>query len=224
MVPAFLFLSLCADHRHGWQGRMAWHERHYVAAGTAHRRTVRAEPEVRRLIEELRWFGISVGAANEPRTQSARIHAAVDVLRPRYVRGPVRARITHYFSERIRLAWIAAKDLLASPRFPAMIEDLMAEERLLRSGVVAGIDGIDNSVVLDALLDRVRSRMRAVEAAGEEDREAENSGESTFTYGLLLQREIDRSAHCSSALPSAYWQSLRNARVMAEVHSGSASG
>ncbi|MGW6621932.1 CHAD domain-containing protein [Nocardia sp. NPDC055002] len=246
---------------------------------SAHRRTVHAEPEVRRLIEELRWFGISVGAAHELRTQSARLHAAVDVLRPRYVRGPVRARITAYFGERTRLAWIAARDLLGSPRFPAMIEDLMAEERLLRSGIVAGIDDVDNAAVLSALLDRVRSRMRAVESAGEEDardaavhalrkairrtryylegvhdlspsrtaqacdgmravqdllgehqdavvakhhliqitREADNAGESTFTYGLLLQREIDRTARCSAELPSAYWRSLRDARVMADL-------
>jgi CHAD domain-containing protein len=250
------------------------------SALSAHRRTVHAEPEVRRLIEELRWFGISVGAAHELRTQSARLHAAVDVLRPRYVRGPVRARISEYFGERTRLAWIAARDLLASPRFPAMIEDLMAEERLLRGGIVAGIDDVDNAVVLSALLDRVRSRMRAVDSEGEEDardaaihalrkairrtryyldsvrdlspsrtaqacegmgavqdllgehqdavvakhhlvqitREAENAGESTFTYGLLLQREIDRTAHCSAELPAAYWRSLRDARVMADLH------
>ncbi|MGF0319759.1 CHAD domain-containing protein [Nocardia fluminea] len=247
---------------------------------SAHRRTVHTEPEVRRLIEELRWFGISVGAAHELRTQSARLHAAVDVLRPRYVRGPVRARITEYFGERTRLAWIAARDLLGSPRFPAVIEDLMAEERLLRVGIVVGIDDVDNAVVLSALLDRVRSRMRVVESAGEEDardaaihalrkairrtryylesvhdlaplrtaqacdglrvvqdllgehqdavvakhhliqitREAENAGESTFTYGLLLQREIDRTARYSAELPSAYWRSLRDARVMADVH------
>ncbi|MFE5474168.1 CHAD domain-containing protein [Nocardia sp. NPDC056541] len=247
---------------------------------SAHRRTVHAEPEVRRLIEELRWFGISVGAAHELRTQSARLHAAVDVLRPRYVRGPVRARISEYFGERTRLAWMAACDLLGSARFPAMIEDLMAEERLLCGGVVAGIDDVDNTVVLGALLDRVRSRMRAVDSAGEEDardaaihalrkairrtryylesvrnlapartaqacggmtaiqdllgehqdavvakhhliqiaREAENADEPTFTYGLLLQREIDRTEQCSADLPSAYWRSLRDARVMADVH------
>ncbi|MEV0857288.1 CHAD domain-containing protein [Nocardia fluminea] len=250
------------------------------SALSAHRETVHADPEVRRLIEELRWFGISVGAAHELRTQSARLHAAVDVLRPRYIRGPVRARISEYFGERTRLAWIAARDLLGSPRFPAMIEDLMAEERLLRGGVVVGIDDADNAVVLSALLDRVRSRMRAVDSAGEEDardaamhalrkairgtryylesvhdlapsrtaqardglrvvqdllgehqdavvakhhliqitREAENAGESTFTYGLLLQREIDRTTRYSDELPSAYWRSLRDARVMAEVH------
>ncbi|MFI1235899.1 CHAD domain-containing protein [Nocardia salmonicida] len=250
------------------------------SALSAHRRTVHAEPEVRRLIEELRWFGISVGAANELRTQSARLHAAVDVLRPRYVRGPVRARITEYFGERTRLAWLAARDLLGSPRFPAMIEDLMAEERLLRGGIVVGIDDVDNAMVLSALLDRVRSRRRVVESAGEEDardaavhalrkairrtryylesvhdlapsrtaqacdglrvvqdllgehqdavvakhhliqitREAENAGESTFTYGLLLQREIDRTTRYSAELPSAYWRSLRDARVMADVH------
>ncbi|MFC9659977.1 CHAD domain-containing protein [Nocardia sp. NPDC127606] len=250
---------------------------------SAHRRTVHTEPEVRRLIEELRWFGISVGAAHEMRTQSARLHAAVDVLRPRYVRGPVRDRITEYFGERTRLAWVAARDLLGSPRFPAMIKDLKAEERLLRGGIVAGIDDVDNTVVLSALLDRVRSRMRAVESAREEDardaavhalrkairrtryylesvhdlapartaqacegmtalqdllgehqdavvakhhliqitREAENAQESTFTYGLLLQREIDRTTQCSEALPSAYWRSLRDARVMEDVHAKS---
>ncbi|MFI7530167.1 CHAD domain-containing protein [Nocardia salmonicida] len=250
------------------------------SALSAHRKTVHAEPEVRRLIEELRWFGISVGAAHELRTQSARLHAAVDVLRPRYVRGPVTARITEYFGERTRLAWLAARDLLGSPRFPAMIEDLMAEERLLRGGIVMGIDDVDNAVVLSGLLGRVRSRRRAVESAGEEDsrdaavhalrkairrtryylesvhdlapsrtaqacdglrvvqdllgehqdavvakhhliqitREAENAGESTFTYGLLLQREIDRTTRYSAELPSAYWRSLRDARVMADVH------
>ncbi|MEU4416522.1 CHAD domain-containing protein [Nocardia salmonicida] len=250
------------------------------SALSAHRKTVHAEPEVHRLIEELRWFGISVGAAHELRTQSARLHAAVDVLRPRYVRGPVRARITEYFGERSRLAWLAARDLLGSPRFPAMIEDLMAEERLLLGGIVVGVDDVDNAVVLSALLDRVRSRMRAVESAGEEDardaaihalrkairrtryyldsvrdldpsrtaqacdglrvvqdllgehqdavvakhhliqitREAENAGESTFTYGLLLQREIDRTTRYSAELPTAYWRSLRDARVMADVH------
>ncbi|MEV4157758.1 CHAD domain-containing protein [Nocardia salmonicida] len=250
------------------------------SALSAHRKTVHGEPEVRRLIEELRWFGISVGAAHELRTQSARLHAAVDVLRPRYVRGPVTARITEYFGERTRLAWLAARDLLGSPRFPAMIEDLMAEERLLRGGIVIGIDDVDNAVVLSGLLGRVRSRRRAVESAGEEDsrdaavhalrkairrtryylesvhdlapsrtaqacdglrvvqdllgehqdavvakhhliqitREAENAGESTFTYGLLLQREIDRTTRYSAELPSAYWRSLRDARVMADVH------
>ena len=250
------------------------------SALSAYRRTVHTEPEVRRVIEELRWFGITVGAANELRTQSARLHAAVDVLRPRYVRGPVPARITEYFGERTRLAWLAARDLLGSPRFPAMIEDLMAEERLLRGGIVMGIDDVDNAVVLRALLDRVRSRRRAVESTGEEDardaavhalrkairrtryylesvhdlapsrtaqacdglrvvqnllgehqdavvakhhliqitREAENAGESTFTYGLLLQREIDRTTGYSAELPSAYWRSLRDARVMADVH------
>ncbi|MFD6397442.1 CHAD domain-containing protein [Nocardia sp. NPDC060249] len=249
------------------------------SALSAHRGAVHAEPEVRRLIEELRWFGINVGAAHELRTQSARLHAAVDVLRPRYVRGPVHARIAAYFGERTRLGWLAARDLLGSPRFPAMIEDLMAEERLLRGGIVAGIDDVDNEAVLSALLDRVRARMRAIESKGEEDardaavhalrkairrtryylesihdlapsrsaqaregmkavqdllgehqeavvakhhliqitREAENAGESTFTYGLLVQREIDCTTQCSVALPAAYWRLLREARVMADV-------
>ncbi|MFF2082771.1 CHAD domain-containing protein [Nocardia sp. NPDC058176] len=249
------------------------------SALSAHRRTVRSEPEVRRLIEELRWFGINLGAAHELRTQSARLHAAVDVLRPRYVRGPVNARITEYFGERARLAWVAARGLLGSPRFPTMIEDMMAEERLLRGGIVAGIDDVDHEEVLSALLERVRSRMRAIESAREEDardaavhalrkairrtryylesvhdlapsrstqaceglkavqdllgehqdaavakhhliqitRTAENAGESTFTYGLLLQREIDLTTQCSVALPAVYWRSLRDARVMADV-------
>ncbi|GGN79341.1 CHAD domain-containing protein [Nocardia rhizosphaerihabitans] len=250
----------------------------------AHRKTARTQPEVHRLIEELRWFGITVGSAHELRTQAAWLLAAADLLRPRYVRGPVRARISGYFADRTRPAWIAGRELLASPRFPAMVEDLMAEERLLRSTVVPGIDDVDNTAVLEALLERVRSRMRAVESARGEDtrdaamhglrkairrtryylesvddvaparnaqacqglaavqdllgghqdaavakhhlmqiaREAENAGESTFTYGLLLQREIDRAAQYSAALPSAYWQALRGARVMADVHLGSA--
>lgn len=246
----------------------------------AHRSALGRQTEIRRLIEELRWFGISLGAAHELRTQSARLHAAVDVLRPRYLRGPVRARTSKYFDARVRPAWTAARDLLTSPRFPAMIEDLMAEERMLRSGVVPGIDDPDNAVVLDALLARVRRRMRAIESARDEDatdaamhalrkairrtryylesvheldparsdqaaeglialqdllgdhqdavvgkhhliqltREAENAGESTFTYGLLLQREIDRTAECAAALPALYWRSLRTVRVMADVH------
>ncbi|MFD5178157.1 CHAD domain-containing protein [Nocardia sp. NPDC058379] len=245
----------------------------------AHRPAVRHRSEVRRLIEELRWFGISVGAAHELRTQSARLRAAVDVLRPRYLRGPVRARMTEYFDTRTKPAWTAARDLLASPRFPTMIEDLAAAERLLRAGAVPGIDDPDNPGVLAALLERVRLRMRAIESARDEDaadaamhalrkairrtryylesvhdldptrstqaadgliavqdllgdhqdavvakhhlvqltREAENAGEPTFTYGLLLQREIDRTAECAAALPDLYWRALRTVRVMADV-------
>ncbi|MEV6361100.1 CHAD domain-containing protein [Nocardia asteroides] len=248
---------------------------------SAHPQAVRRQSEVRRLIEELRWLGITVGAAHELRTQSARLHAAVEVLRPRYVRGPVPERITEYFDTRSRPAWIAARDLLSSNRFPAMIEDLMAEERLLRTGVVPGIDDPDNAMVLAGQLARIRRRMRAVGKARDEDatdaalhdlrkavrrtryylesvqeldparhaqaaaglaalqkllgayqdaavakhhliqltREAENAGESTFTYGLLMQREIDRMAEYGAALPATYWRSLRDARVMADVHS-----
>ncbi|MGS2811402.1 CHAD domain-containing protein [Nocardia sp. MW-W600-9] len=247
---------------------------------SAHRPAVHRGPEVRRLVEELRWFGINVGAAHELRNQEARLHAAIDVLRPRYVRGPVRARMANYFESRTRPAWTAARDLFNSPRFPALIEDLMSEERLLNAGLVPGIDDADNAVVLGALLGRVRRRMRAVESARGEDaadaamhdlrkalrrtryylesvrelnparsaqaadglavvqdllganqdaavakhhliqltREAENAGESTFTYGLLLQREINRTAECAAALSSAYWQSLRTVRAMADVH------
>ncbi|MFC4128442.1 CHAD domain-containing protein [Nocardia rhizosphaerae] len=250
------------------------------SALSAHRPTAHREPEVHRLIEELRWFGIIVGAAHDLGVQSARLHAAVDALRPRYVRGPVRARMSTYFTARTRPAWTAARDLLASPRFPAMIEDMISEERLLRAGLVPGIDDPDNAAVIGALLDRVRVRMRAVESARDEDhadaathelrkalrrlryylesvrdldparsdqaadglvavqdllgdnqdaavakhhliqltREAENAGESTFTYGLLMQREIDRTTACAAALPAAYWRSLRTVRVMADVH------
>lgn len=248
---------------------------------SAHPQAVRRQSEVRRLVEELRWLGIAVGAAHELRTQSARLHAAVDALRPRYVRGPVRARMTDYFDTRSRPAWTAARDRLASSRFPAMIEDLMAEERLLGAELVPGIDDPDNAAVLGGLLARIRRRMRAVGAARGEDatdaamhdlrkavrrtryylqsvhpldparsteaatalvalqdllgeyqdaavakhhliqltREAENAGESTFTYGLLLQREIDRTAELAAALPGTYWRALRGVRVMADLHS-----
>ncbi|MEV0074776.1 CHAD domain-containing protein [Nocardia neocaledoniensis] len=247
---------------------------------SAHPTAVRRQSEVRRLIEELRWLGIITEATHELRAQSARLHAAVDVLRPRYVRGPVRDRMDDYFGVRIRPAWVAARDLLASPRFAAVVEDLMAEERLLQTGVVPGIDDPDNTLVLDALLGRVRRRMRRVGSARDEDatdaalhelrksvrrtryyvesvreldparsdqtvaglvavqdllgehqdavvakhhliqltREAENAGESTFTYGLLLQREIDRTAECAAALHGVYWRALRAARVMADIH------
>lgn len=248
---------------------------------SAHPKAVRRQSEVRRLIEELRWLGITTGAAHDLRAQSARLHAAVDVLRPRYVRGPVRDRMADYFDVRVRPAWIAARDLLASPRFASVIEDLMAEERLLQTGVVPGIDDPDNTLVLDALLCRVRRRMRKIGSARDEDatdaamhdlrksvrrtryyvesvrdldparsdqtiaglvavqdllgeyqdavvakhhliqitREAENAGESTFTYGLLLQREVDRTAELAETLPGTYWRSLRGARVMADIHS-----
>ncbi|MGW5455678.1 CHAD domain-containing protein [Nocardia sp. NPDC003979] len=250
------------------------------SALSAHPRAVSRQSDLRRLIEELRWLGITVGAAHELRAQSARLHAAVEVLRPRYVRGPVRDRMSEYFDTRSRPAWIAARDLLSSPRYPALTEDLMAEERLLRSGVVPGIDDPDNAAVLDGLLARIRARMRAIGKARDEDatdaamhdlrkavrrtryylesvhelspsrnaqateglvalqdflgdyqdaavakqhliqltREAENAGESSFTYGLLLQREIDRTADYAETLPSIYWRSLRGTRVMAEVH------
>ncbi|MFC9962642.1 CHAD domain-containing protein [Nocardia ignorata] len=253
---------------------------------SAHPTAVRRQSEVRRLVEELRWLGITTGAAHDLRAQSARLHAAVDVLRPRYVRGPVRERMAAYFDVRIRPAWTAARDLLAAPRFVTVVEDLMAEERLLHTGVVPGIDEPDNSVVLDALLGRVRRRMRRVGSARGEDaidaamhdlrksvrrtryyvesvrdldpsrsdqtvagliavqdllgefqdavvakhhliqltREAENAGESAFTYGLLLQREIDRTAELVAALPGTYWRSLRTARVMADIHTGTGTG
>ncbi|MDO3646969.1 CHAD domain-containing protein [Nocardia mangyaensis] len=261
-------------------GEMVIAARRARCALSAYRPAVRHEPEVRRLIEELRWFGINVSAAHELRTQAARLHEAVDLLRPRYVRGPVRARMTNYFQTRTRPAWRAARDMFGSPRFPALIEDLMCEERLLNAGLVPGIDDSDNAVVLAALLERVRRRMRAVESARDEDgtdasmhdlrkalrrtryylesvyemnparsaqaaeglaavqdllgqnqdaavakqhliqltREAENAGESTFTYGLLLQREIDRTTICAAGLPAVYWGSLRAVRAMADVH------
>ncbi|WP_043652025.1 CHAD domain-containing protein [Nocardia thailandica] len=250
------------------------------SALSAHRPVVRKQSEVRRLIEELRWFGISLGAAAELREQSARLHAAVDGLRPRYLRGPVRERLDTYFAARVQPAWAAATELLAAPRYHTMLEDLTAEEGLLRAGVVPGLDGVDQARVLGELLERVRRRMRAVQTGRDEDgidaathalrkavrrtrfylesvhdlaptrstaavdglralqdllgehqdaavakhhliqltREAESAGESTFTYGLLLQREIDRAACCAQALPATYWQSLRAVRVMADVH------
>ena len=252
------------------------------SALAAHHNAADHHVELRRLIDELRWFGFGLAASPDLDAQSRRIGAALDTLRPRYVRGPVRDRMAAYFDARIRPARLDGLGLLGSSRCTTLLDDLTTEVETLRDGASgwARTDRIE--VLLGELATRVRVRLHAVETTTGEDehdaavhavrkaarrmryflesvrpvdpehcdrvltdlvavqdvlgeyhdavvarrhllqlcREAENAGESSFTYGLLHQREAEVMVRAGHRLPGLCHTALRDVHLVSEAATG----
>ncbi|MGW4370612.1 CHAD domain-containing protein [Nocardia takedensis] len=143
------------------------------SAVAAHRLARDRHRHLRRLIEELRWFGLALGAAHDLDVQATRIRAATAALRARYVRDGVAERIDRYFDERIEQARVEGLALLGSRRYLAVVTDLDSEIDALRRGEATWCDPDRRDVLLGELVGRVEDRMRAVALArGEDARDA----------------------------------------------------
>ncbi|WP_054812644.1 CHAD domain-containing protein [Nocardia arizonensis] len=143
------------------------------SALAAHRVARNRHRDLRRLIEELRWFGLALGAAHDLDVQASRLRASTGALRARYLRGPVAERVDRYFDYRIDQARIEGRALLGSRRYLAVVTDLDTEVVALRKGEAdwAAVDR--RGLLLDDLVERVEDRMRAVAVArGEDARDA----------------------------------------------------
>ncbi|WP_227999665.1 CHAD domain-containing protein [Nocardia australiensis] len=149
-------------------GRTVVATRRARSALSAHRSAVAHHPDVRRLIEELRWFGFGLSMIRDLDIQGTRIGAVIDTLRPKYVRGPVRKRVASYFEARIRPARADALDSLRSDRYTTMLTDLTAEAMALTAGD-SSRRAENMSVVLEVLAERVRKRMITVGTISDED-------------------------------------------------------
>ncbi|QBS45335.1 CHAD domain-containing protein [Nocardia sp. CS682] len=174
------------------------------SALAAHRSAAGRHAETRRLIEELRWLGVGLDLAHDLETQRTRITAAVDALGPRYIRGPVRTRIADYFDTRIQLAAAEAKDFLGSARYLTILDDLEVCAASLRDGSspFAATERVD--AILRDLLTRVRARIRAVDAATDEDAHdaavhAVRKAARRMRYYLESIRQLSLR-HCDGAL------------------------
>ncbi|AXK85362.1 CHAD domain-containing protein [Nocardia farcinica] len=138
------------------------------SALTVYRATVGGHREIRRLIEELRWFGYDLDLFHDLDVQRTRIAAALALLRPSHVQGPVRARIGAYFDVRIRPARIIAEDALDSDRYRTLRGDLADVVGLLHgSAAWPDTHPVDDSIA--ELVDRMRLRMHTVTGALGED-------------------------------------------------------
>ncbi|MBH0781081.1 CHAD domain-containing protein [Nocardia bovistercoris] len=143
------------------------------SALAAHRVARDRHRHLRRLIEELRWFGLALGAAHDLDVQATRLRASLGALRARYVRGEVAEHIDRYFDHRIDQARIEGRALLGSRRRLAVVTDLDSEIAALRGGEANWPVTDRPGVLLDELVERVEDRMRAVAVArGEDARDA----------------------------------------------------
>ncbi|WP_216915456.1 CHAD domain-containing protein [Nocardia noduli] len=143
------------------------------SAVAAHRIARDRHRELRRLIEDLRWFGLALGAAHDLDVQAVRLRSSAGALRARYLRGPVRERVEQYFDYNIEQARNEGRALLGSRRYLAVLTDLDSQIDELRGGTAnwAYVDRPD--VLLADLVERVQDRMRAVALAlGEDSRDA----------------------------------------------------